>query len=297
MSIAIEDARVTILRDRIITEILFALGIKRNSQLRRLLGPLFNRPANRFARLAAEMEEAVARGGLPEGGRVALPAFNVVPTAIGQENIPLAGPLLLACNHPGAYDSAIVASLIPRPDLKIFASDVPFTRALTETSAYLLYVSESTGGRMAAVRAAVQHLTQGGAILIFARGDVEPDPAVMSGAADTIDLWSASIALLLRKVPQTCLQIAMASNIIQARYLRNPLIRLRKQPYHRQKMAELFQMVSQLLFPGRYEVRAQFSFGQPVLATEIAGSDIMKEVKQLAHQQLNQHCQHYHLPS
>ena len=221
---------------------------------------------------------------------------NITTTVSGVENIPANGPLIIACNHPGAYDSAVLAAVIPRPDLKLLASDVPFTRALVEISRNLIYVPPDASGRMAAVREAVRHLQAGGALLIFARGDVEPDPAVMAGAADTLSLWSSSLELLLRKVPQTSLQIAMASNIIQQRFLRNPLIRLRRQPYHRQKMAELFQMISQLLAPQKYRVQPQVSFAEAVPASQLPGGAMMPAIQALARRQLDWHSQHFHLP-
>ena len=47
----------------------------------------------------------------------------------GAEAIPLTGPPIVVSNHPGADHSvAILASLPPRTDQMIVASDVPFLR-------------------------------------------------------------------------------------------------------------------------------------------------------------------------
>jgi len=49
----------------------------------------------------------------------------------GAENIRLQRPLLVASNRPGAFDSVAILSCIPRKDVKVFISDVSFTRAFS----------------------------------------------------------------------------------------------------------------------------------------------------------------------
>ncbi len=288
--------QVSILKQRITDEIFFALGFGRTGFWRRLLGGLFSQPAGRFARIAAKLEDGVTRAGLQEGATSILGDFALCLHTWGVENIPRHGPLLIVCNHPGAYDSVAVTAAIPRPDLTLVASDVGFTRALTATSAHLIYVSTDPLERMNALRASIQHLKNGGAILLFARGDVEPDPAFMTGASETMEQWSPSIEIMLRKVPQTRLQVAIASGFILPRFAHNPLIKIRKKPFHQQKMAELFQILQQLVFPRSIgSIDVNVSFAMPVCTDELAGEKIMLAVIRLARQHLQQHIQYYRL--
>ncbi len=264
--------------------------------MRRVLGSLFSLPAGHFARICARMDNEVARGGLQAGAISVLDDFALRLHTWGAESIPRQGPLLIVCNHPGAYDSLAITATIPRPDLTLVASDVGFTRALTATSAHLIYVSTDAIERMNALRDSIQHLKNGGAILLFARGDVEPDPAFMNGASETMQEWSPSIEIMLRKVPQAQLQVAIASGFILPRFARNPLIKIRKKPFHQQKMAELFQILQQLVFPhsiGKIDVN--ISFARPVCSDELAGEKIMLAVIRLARQHLQEHIQNYRL--
>lgn len=288
--------QVSVLKNRITDEIFFALGFRREGFVRRAFGPLFGAPALRFARIAARLENEVTRAGLQAGAVCVLDDFALRLNTWGAENIPGEGPLLIVCNHPGAYDSLAITASIPRRDLKLVASDVGFTRALTATSAHLIYVSTDAIERMNALRDSIQHLKNGGAILLFARGDVEPDPAFMTGADETMEEWSRSIEIMLRKVPQTQLQVAIASGFILPRFARNPLIKIRKKPFHQQKMAELFQILQQLVSPDSLgKIDVHISFARPICPAELAGEKIMLAVVRLARQHLQEHIQYYRL--
>jgi hypothetical protein len=282
--------QVAVLRTRITDEIFFALGMKRQGLLQRMLGRLVWKPADRFGHIAANFENEVRRAGLGAGACRVMQDFGLSVNACGIEQIPPRGPLLILANHPGAYDSVVITSCIPRPDLKLVVSDVPFTRALETASPYFIYVSTDTVERMSALRQAVEHLKQGGAILLFASGEVEPDPAFMPGAAATIQTWSRSIEIMLRKAPETRLQIAIASGVLLPRFVYHPITRIRKMPYHQQKLGELLQILQQLLFPRSVApIRVRVSFSRPVLAADLAGEELMPSVIQHAREKLAEH--------
>jgi len=282
--------QVAVLRTRITDEIFFALGLGRTGLLRRLLARLVWKPADRFGHIAANFENEVLRAGLGAGACRVMQDFDLSVDACGIEQIPPTGPLLILCNHPGAYDSVVVTACIPRPDLKLVVSDVPFTRALEIASPNFIYVSTDTVERMGALRQSVEHLQRGGAILLFANGEVEPDPAFMPGGAEAMRTWSRSIEIMLRKVPATRLQVAIASGVLLPRFVYSPLTRIRQRPYHRQKMGELLQIVQQLLFPHSVSpIRVRVSFSPPVLPSELGGDELLQAVIQYAQAQLTEH--------
>ena len=160
---------------------------------------------------------------MPGAGDSLARSLEVSVSARGLEQIPADGPLLIVSNHPGAYDSAVLCSCIPRPDLKIIVSDVPFYRAFPNISRQMIFVPADPPGRMLALRSAVEHLQDGGAILQFGTGKIDPDPEVQPGAESALADWLPSIELMLRKAPLTKLVLAIASGVVQRRFVDHPL--------------------------------------------------------------------------
>ena len=278
-------------REKIITEICYALGLSRNGAARRLVKPLFWLPATRFGRIAAKADNETQRTGIAGGSRAILPDFSMNTVVNGAENIPNTGPMLLVSNHPGAYDSIAIMSCVKRKDLKIILSDVPFLRAFKTASQYFLYVGEDPTGRMAAIRAGIAHLKSGGALMIFAHGEVEPDPELAPGSHESICDWSRSVEIMLRKVPETQLQVTIASGILMHKFYDSPLTKIHKATPKRQKMAEMLQICQQMVLPRSVQATAHISFAKPVLAGDIPQDSIMPTVVKLGQQLLAEHVQ------
>ena len=284
------EQQVTRLRTRITDEIFFALGMPRSGLLRRVFGWLFYLPADRFGHIAARFENEVTRDGLGAGAVSVMHDFSLSATVRGVENIPLSGPTLILSNHPGAYDSVVITAQIPRRDLTLVVSDVPFSRALEAASPHFIFVSTDMAERMSSLRAMVQHLKDGGALLLFPLGEVEPDPAFMPGAAETMAGWSHSIEILLRKVPETRLVIEIASGVLLPRFVYNPITRLRRMPYHQQKLGELLQIFQQMLAPKSVEkINMHISFSKPIRLAELPPGEVMPAVIRRARLALAEH--------
>jgi 1-acyl-sn-glycerol-3-phosphate acyltransferase len=270
-----KPAEAAAYREKIIDEIGYALGIGRSGPLRRLLGPLVRRPAARFGRIAARADAEVESSGISGGARCVLADFSLSVSSRGTERIPRDGPLLIAANHPGGLDSLAILSCIPRNDVKVLLSDVAFTRAFSAARRYFIYVPHEPGGRTAALRASIDHLQGGGSLLIFAHGDVEPDPEVSPGAEESIQAWSRSVAIMLRKVPETWLQVAIASGVLAPKFIRSPIVRIRKSPTRRQKLAEVIQLSWQMVFPRSVRTHVHISFAPPARGIGSEGAAVM----------------------
>jgi putative hemolysin len=216
--------------------------------------------ARRLARQVATYDRVVGESGLRAGGAWALERMARRVEVEGRENVPREGPLLIAANHPGLGDSLALFATIPRTDLRVVAAVRPLLDALPNTSRYLLTVAEASPGRFGLVRAATRHLRDGGAVLTFPGGRIEPDPAVLPGAAEALERWSASVGLFARLVPGLTVVPAIVSGVLSPTALRNPLIFLRRKREDREWLAATLQMMTPML----RNVTTRVAFGQPV---------------------------------
>lgn len=276
-------------RERIIDEVCYALGVGRSGAMRRLLGPLLRRPAARLGRIAARADEEAGRSGLSGGARRILPDFNLTVSARGTELIPAAGPLLIVSNHPGALDSIAILSRIPRKDVSVLISDVPFTRTLPSAARHFIFVPLRSGGRGPALRSSIGHLRKEGALLLFAHGDVEPDPEVSPDADISFQDWSRSIELMLRAVPECRLQVAIASGVLMRRFLNSPLVKIRRTPARQQKLAEALQLCRQAISPRSVRNHVHISFARAVAGKEMGAGEWMPAVLGIARKLLREH--------
>ena len=275
MNPPIQPEEVAAYREKIIDEIGYALGVGRSGPIRRLLGPLFRGPAARFGRIAARADAEVESSGISGGARRVLADFSLTVSARGTESIPTDGPLLIVANHPGGLDSLAILSCIPRNDVKVLLSDVAFTRAFSAARRYFIYVPPGAPGRAAALRASVDHLRSGGSLLVFAHGDVEPDPEVSPGAWESIQGWSRSVGIMLRRVPDARLQVAIVSGALARKFVRSPVVRIRKSPARRQKLAEVLQLSQQMIFPRSVRTHIHVSFAKAAAEMELDREAVM----------------------
>jgi hypothetical protein len=285
----------SVLNRHITDEIFAAFGYGRRSWPRRFLWPVFWPPAHLFARLAADVDQNVARFGLAEAARRLLPRFVTGVEVIGAENIPPQGPVLVASNHPGAYDSVAVLANLPLPDLKVVVSDVSLLRSLPALDRKLIYTVGGVDGRMMALRNMIRQLQAGGSVLIFATGFVDPDPAVLPGADEKLADWSPSLELALRRVPKARILPTIVSGVLSPTSLRSPLLRFQKEAWRQRKLAEFLQVIQQLVFRRDYSLTPRISFGEAFTAEELSGRNpsgkIMPEIIAQARSLLKQHLQ------
>jgi len=261
--------RVTELRKTITDEIFIALNFGKNGWQRKVLWPLFWLPAHLFAQLAATVDANAETFGVPEAARRLLPRFVKDIKVIGAEHIPKEGPLLIASNHPGAYDSIAIVSSLPRKDIKIVVSDVPFLQNLTTLSEHLIYTFSGAHGRMTAVRSMIRQVQDGGSVLVFPSGLVDPDPAFLPGASQELRTWSPSLELVMRKVPEVKILVTIVSGVLSPQCLRSPLTRLPKLEWQRRKLAEFLQIMQQLVLSRNFGLTPRITFAKPLTAAEL----------------------------
>ncbi len=252
-------------------QIMRVMGIKHPGFLSRCLFPIFALPIHRLSKLAVELDCNIAAQGWVSAVKLFMGHLVTRLDVHGQENIPTTGPIMVICNHPAALDIGVLAATIPREDLKILASDIPIVQMLPHVAAHSIPVYYDIPRRLRTVRDAIRHLKHAGAIFLFPRGNVEPDPAVSPGAEQSLDTWSPSIEVFLRQVPETTSIVAVAWSMLSPGWYTNPVTQLWKKYEQRQKVAEIFQIASQLVTGRTPSATPSIRFSKPLSVNDLGG--------------------------
>ena len=265
------EKKVITLANDLVDELNKSLGFKQDGLMRPFLKPLVWKPMIRFSELATKFDYRVVNEGFQRASAWFVSQFVDRVKTIGTENLPSEGPLVIASNHPGAYDALVIAANLPRDDLKIISSDIPFLKKLPVTSNHMIFSAPDVHIRMGVVRQAIRHLKDGGALLVFARGSLDPDPSFMPGSEKELTHWTSSLGLFLRKVPQAKLAITLVSGVLAYEYINHPATIFRKGRVNKQRLSEFFQVMNQLLVPGKLMISPNLSFA-PTLTLEDLGN-------------------------
>jgi hypothetical protein len=252
-----------------IGDMLDAFGLQQVQIGRSILEALCKPAAGWFARVVLRYDRVVGEQGLAAGGQWVLDQFRTSLRVIGQDHVPRHGPVLLLSNHPGMTDTVALFAAIPRPDLRVIAADRPFLRALPNTGRYLIYVDDKNHVYLNGIRQSANHLRGGGAVLTFPAGEIEPDPLVLDGAAQSLQRWSRSIDLFARLTPELQIVPVLVSGVLSAPAQRNPLTYLRQRRKDREKMAAMLQLVIPVYRP----TQVQLVFGAPLSAGALANTE------------------------
>jgi hypothetical protein len=285
--------QIALLTDILIHEITMALALPQSRLTRQLVRLTFSWSARRFAEISTELDQVVAGGGVAAGARWILPLFVKDYSAQGVENIRADGPLIIASNHPAGYDSLIISAHINRPDYKIIIGEIPFFKYLPNVYKNAIFVSEPNDvvGRMKATREIIRHLKNNGALLSFAHGDIEPDPAWMPQPEAEFAQWSRSLEIFLRQVPHTQVLVTMVSGVIAKAAMRHPMTWFRRARPDRQRLAFMYQFIRQMI-AGRelFGLTPRVTFGDLVSAENTRDrADMLRTITQVAHHVLKIH--------
>jgi 1-acyl-sn-glycerol-3-phosphate acyltransferase len=259
-------ADVSTLTRLINNEVIHAMGLRPEGWAGRRLQPVLSKATGRFSEMFSKADHLVAEEGMAAAARWVL--LNLVKDfkARGMPNIPSEGPLVIASNHPGTVDSLTIGASAGREDMKIIASDVPFLKSLTHIGEHLIFLPrQNLQERMLAMRKALRHLEDGGTVLLFARGGIDPDPSFMPPAEAERELgkWSRSLEIFLNRVPQAMVVTSIVSHVIEPAYMHHPLTWLKRARPDRQRLAMMIQLIQQMLGK-KLELVPHVSFGEAI---------------------------------
>jgi 1-acyl-sn-glycerol-3-phosphate acyltransferase len=226
-------------------------------------------PTKRFGQLAGRFDRRVGESGLYQAmGSLRHRFINHIEIS-GESNVPAEGPLLVVSNHPGAADAVALLSTIPRPDIHLIVSDRKILRALTHTSRYFIFLNTQVINRMEVLRGVVRALRNREAVLFYPGGGIEPDPAMIPGAVESISKWSQSIGLFLAKVPNVNLLPVVVSGAFSPQAWRSFLSQRGRTVRERQQIAMILQVAVQQVFPNLWPVTTHVHFAPPITPAEL----------------------------
>jgi len=315
------------LTDINLDDLVSSFGWENRPQLARWLRFTFRAPARRFAGLMLDFDAAVGARGLAEASRLTLRHFvrdarlfsdplpagpilalsnhpgmtdtlalfaaldrldlKIIALArLFSDPLP-AGPTLALSNHPGMTDPLALFAALNRPDLKIIALDRPFLKSLPNVSERLNFVTDDPSARMALVRQVSAHLRSGGAALTFPAGQIEPDPDVYPGAAESLDKWTDSVGVFVRMAPETAILPMLVRGVIWQKTARSALTRIKKTRQEREKLAAALQLLAHVML-GAKPLRVRVQVGRPVTVAALGSKDtqvihqaVLAEMKRL----------------
>jgi hypothetical protein len=256
------DAELVALSRSLVVELAGSIGFRNSPLANRIIWPLFRPVTDRLARIGLTFDGNVVQFGFSRAMELTLKNFVTSVSARGTQDFPSEGPLLIVSNHPGTYDSLIVSSQLQRDDLRFISGDIPFLRSLPHAHEHFFCISDDQNVRMLATRKAIRHLKDGGAVLIYGFGHIEPDPAVYEDAATFFDLF-------LKAVPEVRLLLSIVSHVVSPKWRNSLLYHLRPDPLDQRRLVEFGQVISQLLFPHRLMLSPFVSFARPVGVDEL----------------------------
>lgn len=288
-----EAALAAVLTESLVSEMVKALALPETPRMGNLIGRLTGKAIRRFAELACELDCVVANDGVAGGARWLLPRFVKGHSAQGVENIPPTGPLVIASNHPASIDSVVISAHVPRRDYKVIIGEIPFFKNLPNINRNAIFAPAPTDplGRMQVVREVIRHLKNDGAILIFPRGSIEPDPAWMPHPEAEFNQWSRSLEIFLKHVPYTQVLVTIVSGVISKAAMHHPITWFRRARSDRQRLAFMYQFIRQMI-AGRelFGLTPRVTFGELVSAENMRDrAHMLQTITEAAHHGLAVH--------
>jgi len=256
-----------------LNDLVSSFGWEKNPFLASLVRRVFIKPARKFANQMAEFDNAVGQTSLAQASHAILRNLYVRDVRVhGREHIPASGPVLFLSNHPGMADTISLFAAINRADLKIIALHRPFLELLTNTTNQLFFIDDSQSKRMNAIRQVASHLKNGGSVLTFPAGEIEPDPAVYEGALHSLEKWTDSAGVFIRFTRDTIIVPVLVSGVIWERTAHHWLTRLKQTRQEREKLAAALQLLA-LVVRDEKPNTVHVQFANAITLDEVGSTD------------------------
>jgi len=250
------------LRDLNTDDLLRAAGLTRFAARFPAVRRLFDGPSQVLAERLTAFDQRLGTGRIADAAGELLSSLG---TQIRISGAPVAstGPRLFLANHPGLGDILALLVALGRPDLRIVARERTFLRALPNLLPLLFLVPDR--GAWGVLRQVERHLEDGGCVLTFPAGQIEPDPAWADPSASW-NHWSDSTALWARRVPQLTVQPLMVGGVRARAFVDPWAARWRRQAEDREWTAAVLQLIFQVFWACPSGARIDVVAGEPLTA-------------------------------
>jgi hypothetical protein len=261
------------LEEFFIDEIFKNIGMGTESLVQKIATPLISPFVRRFVRKAGEFDQSVAEVGFSQTSKIWLRKWTPGVIAHGIENIPDSGPFIIAINHAGTYDSLAVVASLKRKDYKLIVSANPFFRMLPHAQGNFIFATRDPHVRMATMRRAIRFLQDGGLLVMFPSGKLEPDPAYYpQEALQFLDQWSNSPEVFCRKIPGAGISVALASSVLDPNYVKHFLTRFRSTNYDKLKVSEFLQVIDLVIRDKHVDTSPVITYSKPIWVDQVKES-------------------------
>ena len=182
-------------------------------------------------------------------------------TVRGVEQIPARGPVLITCNHPGIFDAMVVFASLLRTDVKVIARPRNLLDMLPNVRRHIIFVPDDPAGGTATLRKSLRHLADGGLLVTFPRGSIEPDPLLHPQAAiESVAQWSSSVNLLAKHITGLTVIPAAVGGMVSTRARASWLARRYRTEADRDWMAATLQF----MLSTYRDVKPMAVYGSPI---------------------------------
>ncbi len=229
------------------------------------------RSAGRLADLLARIDEQLPESSLQETAERTVNTLADGFIVDSQGKIPAEGPLLVVANHPGLIDILGVLAVLKREDIKVVAQQKGFMHVLRNINRHMLTIEPDSTFKLSAIREIIRALNEGMAVVIFPKGQLEPDPALMDGAIESLQGWSDSIGVFLNKVPETALLPVLVSGVVTERAFNSRFAQIGWNQKRRHQFAMARQFLAQRVSRDpAWKIPLQIDIGRPKLPAELS---------------------------
>jgi len=275
-------------------------GAQNSWLMRNALQIGMSRQLRQFADNMAAFNARLDSHGLSDAAIDICARYSGKIAAQGAHRIPGEGPLLLASNHPGMFDTLAIYGSLPRQDVRVVARPQPLLGLLSSLAPNLLLLPDEGPGRSGSLREVLRVLREGSPLLIFPAGHLEPEPVLIGRhgpgehfPTEPFAPWSAGIGTMvrmaarqgipLRVVPTSIVGVLSASTWKWF----GPLIRTKPTLRRREDLVAVLQVA----FPSLGPTTIRVTYGEPLDAAQLAAEEpdaeaITARVQGIVRQQL-----------
>lgn len=237
-----------------------------------LLDPFFTR----LARVALKYDQIVSRHQrMREAGKWIGRMGQIPITVLIEDTTQPNTPTLYMANHIGVIDALIVHGYCAHPNTYTLVRENKLHPLLPAARRFMIAITEEQS--LSGLRRAIKVLRSGNAILLFARGQIEPDPALHPWlASESVDHWAASIEFFQRHVPEMQVVPVVLSGMLSSAITSHPLLH-----WLGRERRESITAALQWLRLNNNDLNTIIMFGEPLTGDQIALPTIQNKVKQM----------------